>query len=342
MYDADRLDTGPSVRVGMLRDALARRTDLQVIAGPRLTRAREMVRWLLRRRRSRINAVYVEAASSFATPIDLAFLAVMRLRGAAVGVYFRDAYQLFRDQYPLARSRQRALDWLWRLSTPLLKRLATTAFAPSSGLADVLRLRDAVLLPPGTDPSTPVLGTAPGALVAYVGATGAADGLPLLMEAMQIVRARRPDAELVVVSAHDPRAHPGDPAWLHHEPADRAALARVLGPARLCVIPRPITPYTDLAVPIKLMDYLSFGKPIVATRCLETAQVLETAQAGLMTHDHPADLADAVVHVIESDYVAASLAASARAYAVDPAHTWDARADQIVRALVRGSGADYR
>jgi len=335
MYDAHRLDTGPSVRIGMLRAALARRTDLETIAGPRLTRALAAMRWLVTRRGGAVDAVYVEAASSFATPIDLAFLGLMRLKGAPVGVYFRDAYQLFRHQYPVSRFRHRFLDWFWRLSTPLLKRIATRRFAPSAGLAEALGLRDAVLMPPGTDPRAPFLGTCPGSTVAYVGEIGAADGLELLVEAMRQVRRRCPQADLIVVSAHDPRPRFGMPPWLRHVPVDRAALGQVLASARLCVIPRPITRYTDLAVPIKLMDYLSFGKPVVATDCFETARVVQASGGGLTVADRPEALADAIVRVIEDDDLARRLATAARQYAVAHEQTWDARAERILLELRR-------
>ena len=333
MYDADHLDRGPAVRVSMMRAALERQCDLHVISGSRRSRALAALRWLASPARGQVDAVYVEAASSFATPVDLAFLGLMRLQGVPVGVYFRDAYQLFRNQYPLSRFRERILDGLWRISTPLLKHIATHRFVPSRGLASVLRIMNPTLLPPGTDPNAPFLGAAKGSTVAYVGAIGAADGLHLLIEAMTRVREQIPTAELLVISARDPRSAPGQPAWLRHERADRARLWVLLADARVCVIPRPITAYTDLAVPIKLTDYLSLGKPIVATACHETELILLETGAGLVVDDNPTSLAGAIIRVLQHDDLAETLAFAARRYAVDPEQTWDARARRVISAL---------
>src|SRR5260221_10516264 len=85
-------------------------------------------------------------------PADLMLLAFIRVLGRPVGVYFRDAYQLFRWMYPIVRRRQRLMDWLWRLSMPIMRGIATRRFVPSARLAPVLPIVDPILLPSASDP----------------------------------------------------------------------------------------------------------------------------------------------------------------------------------------------
>ena len=62
--------------------------------------------------------------------------------------------------------------------------------------------------------------------------------------------------------------------------AARAELPGLLAPARVCVLPLPINDYTNLAVAVRLLEYLGFGKPIVATDTTETRAILAAAGAG--------------------------------------------------------------
>jgi glycosyltransferase involved in cell wall biosynthesis len=105
------------------------------------------------------------------------------------------------------------------------------------------------------------------------------------------------------------------------------------------VIPRPITEYTSFVLPIKLWDYLSYGKPIVATEVTETARLLKAAGAGILTPDTPEGLAEGIVRMLTEDGLAERCAAAARAYAVAPDNTWDARARTVLETLGLAVGA---
>ncbi|HEX6655405.1 MAG TPA: hypothetical protein VF153_04250, partial [Candidatus Limnocylindria bacterium] len=198
MYDARVPGSAPRVRIALLADALARRTRLvRADRGrwPRLL-ALPRVLWQLRG----VQAVYVESPTGASMPWDLLVLAMARGMGKPVGIYFRDAYQLFRDIYPPGSFRQRLSDAAWGLSIGFLRGLASVSFAPSAGLAAALRLHSSVLIPPGTDPSQPDLGAGDDPVIAYVGALNRADGFDRLLDAMSLVRAELPEARLLVVS----------------------------------------------------------------------------------------------------------------------------------------------
>jgi glycosyltransferase involved in cell wall biosynthesis len=334
MYDLAGMDRAPKVRIALMTEALARQTRTELITGGRTGRFVASVRWLAAGGPRRVGAVYVESATTSAMPADLAFLALMRMLGQPVGVFFRDAYQLYRDVHPRTRRRQVLSDWLWRLSTPLLKRLATVRYAPSAGLATALGLESAVILPPGTDPTLPDLGVGEPDVVATIAQVAPGSGLDVLVEAMAIVRQRRPAASLTVVARSvDPETAAGLPEWVQVIPANRDFLPELLRPARVCVLPLPINAYTNLAVAVRLLDFLGFGKPIVATDTAETRALIATSQAGTVTEYSPAGLADGILPILEDEDLAGRLAANARRYACSPDATWDARARTVLRTL---------
>jgi glycosyltransferase involved in cell wall biosynthesis len=337
MYDLTGLDRAPKVRIEMMTRALSGRTHTERIVGVGRGRVAATWRWVLGGGPRRVGAVYVEPTTTTVMPTDLAFLLLMRLLGYPVGVYFRDAYQYYRYMYPRRKLRVFA-DWAWRLTTPLMARIATVRYVQSLALGKVLRLRSPELLPPGTDPASPDLGAGNKPLVAYVGAAGWADGYDTLVSAMAIVRKRCPEANLVTVGAVPPKQLAALPDYVSVRRTGRDGLVELLRDARVCVIPRPITEYTNFVLPIKLWDYLSYGKPIVATQVTETVRLLEAAGAGIVTPDTAEGLADGIVRMLTEDGLAERCAAAARAYAVDPANTWDARACTVLETLGVAAG----
>ncbi len=331
MYEPAGQDSAPKVRIRLLGEALARQADVETVSGNRIGRIRPILRWLRDPGMGAVDAVYVESSTSTSTPVDLAFLAWARLRGRPVGVYFRDAYQLYRHLYPRSRPRQLVADLAWRVTNPLLAAVASVRFAPSRGLADALGLRDAIVLPPGTEPGLPrpALGSAP--VVGYVGGVAAADGFDRLLVAMEQVRIILPEATLRVVGRPAARSLP---AWVEIRPGSRVELSERLAGVRVCVVPRPINAYTDLAMPVKVMDYLSLGRPIVATAAGETAAFLRDSGAALLVPDDPGSLADALVRVLAEPGLAERMADAASALACRPDVTWDGRARSLLAALL--------
>jgi glycosyltransferase involved in cell wall biosynthesis len=334
MYDISRADQAPAVRIGLMAEALRRLGPTEVITGGRGRRFLRAVRWLASGGPRRVAGVYVESATSSSMPTDLAFLALMRLLGRPVGVFFRDAYQFYRDIYPRRRRRQILTDVLWRITTPMLKAVATVRFVPAPGYAAALRIAQPVFLPPGTEAAAPALGAGRDPLVAYVGNTNAADGFSILLEAMASVRETVPDARLRIVSRSiSAEQAAGLPDWVEVTQGDRARLPELLRDARVCVIPRPINAYNTIAAPVKLWDYLSFGKPVVATSPTGGDVAIEESGAGLLVEGTVTGIAEGLRSVLADRKLAEEMAARATAYARSPRATWDARARTVLEAL---------
>jgi len=334
MYALRHLDRAPEVRIVAMTEALARQVRTERIVGGRLGRVWAGLRWLLGGGPRRVRAVYVEAPTTNAMPTDLLFLAFMRLLRKPVGVYFRDAYQLFRDVHPRRRRTQFLTDWLWRLSHSLLKKVGTVHYAPTEGLARALKLSNAVPLPPGTDPLLPDLGVGEKDLVVAIVQPGARTGFDRLVEAVAVVRETRSEARLRIgVRRASLAACEGLPEWVETVPADEAILDEVLRPGRVCVLPLAVTAYTQLAVPVRLLRFLSLGKPVVATETAPTRAILEESAAGIATPDTAAGLASGISRILGDDALAHRMARNARAFAVSEAQTWDARAATVLDTL---------
>ena len=104
--------------------------------------------------------------------------------------------------------------------------------------------------------------------------------------------------------------------WILLDGVDRAGLPDALGLASVLVVPHPANAYMDAAVPVKLLDSMAAGRPVVVTPRTETRRIVESAKAGMVARgDGPEELADAIAPILEDAHLAARLGAGARAAA---------------------------
>ncbi|MDA8192858.1 MAG: glycosyltransferase [Thermaerobacter sp.] len=340
-YPLERLDRAPKVRIYEMASALAHYATVTLVAGSRRDRARRL-RGVAAGILPRVDLVYVESASSTATPTDLWFLARVRQRRIPLAVYVRDAYQRFPDLYPARTAKEKLLAALYGVSLAAYNGLATQVFVPTPGLAAVVRSPHPALLPPGGRPYPRPPGPPPDPCqVLYVGAGGPYDGVDGLLEAMQQVRATEPRARLTLVMRR--------PEWPLSKVPDGVELVEAAGPelapylwrAGLAVIPRPDTAYNRLALPVKLLDYWSHGLPVVVTGPSAAASLTESAGAGLAVPASVEGIAAGLTRLMGDPAMRAGFAAGALAAVAGP-HHWDRRAEAVLALLTGKRGDDGR
>jgi glycosyltransferase involved in cell wall biosynthesis len=338
MYRLDSDRTGPMVRIGAVRAALSRVVSLDVVSGTRTARAWEMLRYALSGRLRRLAGIYVESSSSLPGPADLIFLWLARSLGVPVLTYVRDAYQLFPEYYPLTSLRRRISRMAFLPVFRTLARVSSVVAFPSRGLARAVLgdgnwARDAALLPPGARlPTVPALDTAARAILYVGGMDHAASGGDLLLDAMDLARERVHDLRLICVVPEGQRPREPYPAWLEVVRGGDREIAGLLPRVLATATPRLRSPYNDLAVPIKVVEYLGYGRPMIVTDAAETAAIVEAAGSGVVVPATTEGLADGIVSVAESS--AAQLhrwGDAARAAAV--ASSWDVRGAEILALL---------
>ncbi|MCL5971128.1 MAG: glycosyltransferase, partial [Firmicutes bacterium] len=110
------------------------------------------------------------------------------------------------------------------------------------------------------------------------------------------------------------------------------SLESLLQNAQVAVIPRLDTRYNRLALPVKLMDYLSQGLPVVVTKGSEAASVVEKAHAGLVTEHSVAALAKALEFLLQHDPERQQMSCNAISYVSQ--NLWDDRAASVLATLL--------
>ncbi len=330
-YPLDVLDRAPKVRTYHMIEAIARQAWVTVITGTRSQRRSILLKSLALL--DTVDGVYLESGSSTATPTDLWFLYQVHRRGIPLAIFVRDAYQMFPNLYPPKGFRERVLAMMYRVTLGFYAHWARVLFVPTQGLGMVIPGKaHQALLPPGgylALPRQPIDIVRPA--IVYVGAGGSHDGVARLLEAFLQVRQEVPSAELWLVMRPEETKHlalgPGVTLWQ----ASGSELKALLRKAAVAVIPRVDTAYNRLAFPVKLMDYLSEGLPVVVTKDSEAARFVESAGAGLGAEDSAAGLASGLTWMLTHDAERMRMAEATR----DVVHQnlWDHRASTVLMAL---------
>ncbi len=332
-YPLDRLDRAPKVRIYHMAEAFARLGTVTLMAGTRTQRREALPRLLKSLPWDEVDAVYVESASSTAVPADIQFLRALRRQGVPVGIFVRDAYQLFPHLYPQRGLKARTLMSLYRLTLAAYRQWASALFVPTPGMARAIGAPGAYLLPPGASlrPRPDGLSAVPRRLI-YVGAGGAHDGVDRLVQAMPLVLQEVPDASLLLVMRPGEAPDLDLPPWIERTAAHGEQLSALLWQSAWAVIPRVNTSYHQIALPVKLFDYLSHGLPVVVTGPSDMAEMVTRHHLGAVSHDDVESLAATLVQALKQppeqyqDVIGRFVADN----------RWEARAGAVLTTLQEG------
>jgi len=207
--------------------------------------------------------------------------------------------------------------------------------APSASFAELAGLDPArtIVAPNGSDVSRVTPRPFPGQpAIGMISGAAEGRGIEALIAAARLVRAGQPDLRLILWLAAGDEAGEAFLAGLRgatdHEPwieigtVEQAGLADALGRATVLVVPHPANAYMDVAVPVKLLDSMAAGRPVVVTPRTETRQIVEAAGAGVVTGgDEPEALAAAIEPLLADPSLAARLGAAGRT-AVERDYDW--------------------
>lgn len=334
MYPLDRGLWGATTRITQLRSELEARVRLDVVSGTRGARGIDLLRYAFSGRLRGLRGIYVENASTLPGPMDLLFLALARALGISVLTYVRDAQYLFAEYYPVTSVKR----WLARAAfvpaVRLLMGVSSLVAFPSSGLARAIHGddREVLLLPPGARlANAPPLDPAATGLLFVGNLRYAAHGGDILLAAIQAARDDGHDVTLICVLPPGAEG-PTNEEWLRVERAEGAEIERLLPEVRATITPRRRTPYNDLAVPIKVLEYLGYARPLIVTDTEETTAIVRRADAGVVVLDTVDGLRGGIDQVWEAD--AAQLNAwAANARTAAEANSWGVRAERILELL---------
>lgn len=306
----------------------------------------------------KVDFVYSEAATTptglgepvtLATSVsrDVRFLQYCQRSGIPVGLFYRDVYWRFPIYDELVkRPISTVLRALYRHDLRGYRRAKATIYLPSivmSKWVPIVSPDRFAELPPGctirdaADPTEQSTTDQPSKLsLLYVGGLG--NNYRMHETVRQV--AGRADVEFVICTR--------EAEWEQREPEYRDVfrpnirvvhasgdeLDDLYAEADVCMLAVEPISYWEFAVPMKMLEYTGYGKPIIASKNTYSATFVERNDLGWVVNYGSAELPELLDRLTaEPDLVSEQ---SAHVREVRELHTWEARARQVARDLSIG------
>ena len=353
-YSINRMDSAPSIRAYNLYLALKDIADVNVtlvsppiwdsnafksmsfkikgwdflfsIYGRMLS---EMIHWI---KKKKIDYVYIESLATSLYRFDYIFLNALKKKDIPIFPYIRDLYWKYEGTLKLEKKwfeySQREYDWYLKNATALL--------FPSKLMSDTIEFPEKYVLPPAGDASRCLnREISDNKNITFISGISPGIGIEILMKAMGIVINEYPDAHCTIVGRGDQEIID---KWENKDYVtfitDKTYkdIPDILSNTYATIIPHPRTPYNDFAMSFKIFDYMSSGRPIVATNCTEQAKFIKENDVGIITDDNPDSLAEGVLKLIENRDLAMRYGKNAF-LAVKNKHSWEHRAKELIKIM---------
>ena len=355
-YSIDRMDNAPKIRAYNMYHALESIAEVTLISSPVLDYGihkfigSKIKRWdilfsIYKRmlsemihliKKNEIDYVYIEAFASSLHGFDYIFLNMLVKREIKIFPFLRDLFWL----YPEGLNRDTRSDKYCQREYNWYLKNATALLYPTKIMADTVDFPEKYALPPAGDPSRCLNPEIPdNKNMTFVGGIYPKMGINLLVEAMGIVVEDHPDAHCTIVGHGDEKIIN---RWKNKNyvtfMTDKTYkdIPHILSETYATVLPWLIIPHNDITVPLKLFDYMSSGRPIVATNCRGMANFIKENDIGIITDDNPESLAEGISKLLNNRDLAVRYGRNAF-LAVKNKHSWVHRARELIRIMEKHS-----
>ena len=263
------------------------------------------------KRGERFDICYIEPPSGpFLCPTDLKLLKQLDRCDIPVGLFYRDAYYLFPDSFSSGIHLKEALiSHMMKRDRKVFSKACDIIYVPTTSFGELVDFPNKTIpLPPGcSGQGKNVLGyTSSQATGIYVGGISEEYGSLLLLDSFALARQKGYAVKLIFVCPKDswsslPSKYVAydQHEWLEVVHASGDELNQYYEKADFGIIPRLRTPYNDIAFPVKLVEYLSHGLPILATNCTAVEEFVLHWHVGLITTDDVASFSGAIANFVQ-------------------------------------------
>ena len=333
MYPLKELNSAPKVRSFFLHNELNKIEKTDLIEGSRLSRSLKLIDWLVGGDFIKNRIIYVEASTTVGSPIELLVLTVAKFLRKRIFIYIRDAYPKFPDEFPADSIKTKILYLGWKISFLIYKFLSVKLIFPTKELASSLGIPEDkfLLLPPAGNASEGLRIGAKGHKIGYVGGFNPRYGSDVMIEMVSKLKSKFKDTLLVAVVRSSDLEKIESSSFegkVEFKVVDYGKLKEVLIDVSICFLPLPETPYNKLSLPIKLFDYMSFGKAVVTTNLPAVAKIVREEKIGLVADNNPEDLAEKVSMLFDNERLIKEFQKNSLA-AIRLHHSWSHRARKL-------------
>jgi glycosyltransferase involved in cell wall biosynthesis len=297
----DKLDSGSSVRPAKMIDAFEQLGyNVDTVTGGSEER-REQIKNIRRNNRG-YEFCYSEPTAWPLHPlVDYRLYWYLQSNSISTGIFYRDIYWKFPKLFDNSGLKYWELQLRYRLDLAVMKRIGDVIYTPSTSFGEHLETPTTPLPPGGIDQTSTSKSSTQLQRLIYVGGASRRYGSELLSKAHKIAAADQNITLDLVTRKSEYQSLPtqvrqrfqSDSVSVHHASGDD--LISLYKRADAGIIPLIPSSYNNIAIPVKLYEYLSYGLPVITTDLNEVASFVQSTDCGVVCNADPDDLAQAIV-----------------------------------------------
>lgn len=270
---------------------------------------------------------------------DLQLIHFIHKRGIPMGYFYRDFYRKFPELYPRRKGivngiKEKMLD-IYQWMTDFTLRDVDIVYVPSDESKKLFSFHDMRELPPAGERC--FQGTkARNNSVIYVGGITEHYGFDRLLDTFSILNKNHTSYRLICICREQEWKkfeHVQKSAeWLEVYHASGDGLAKYYAMASVAVIPKKNNEYNQLAVSVKLFEYMSYGLPVVQISSKAMDEIINENRIGIVTGEEPSELAEGLRTLLTDSVLYEQYAKNVRESLLKR-HLWTHRAQQVINDL---------
>lgn len=310
--------SGSSVRPMRMFDAFIERGyEVKLLSGAgnhrqvRNENVKEIKKWL---KLNKPDFCYIEPPSG---PLffycDRSLIRTLHQMRIPIGFFYRDLYWKFpskefdnHSEFGMKWLKNKVIHWMQFRDFRLIQRNVDQIYFPSNACNQFMKLKHYSILPPGCMNFELPQKNQFEATAIYVGGATVRYGLGLVLESCIKVADQMPMKLHVVCPQKqwnqwvmEYPQYQDLPNWIElHHIGDGPEMEKLYEQSDFALVPILKTEYNDLALPIKLFEYISRLLPVVVTRCDAMEEFLRPYHIGYLSDDNVEDYSQAIGKMI--------------------------------------------
>lgn len=310
--DIKKVDSGSGVRPAkMLNSFIKEGYDVTVLTGNQneSTRKRDIELISKKIRKGAFDICYIESP---VYPImlhkDRKLIKKICKSDIPTGYFYRDFYRKFPRLFPRRKgiincAKEFYLDIMQKLTDRVI-RYCDIVYLPSERAKSLFKYKDMRVLPPAGDNKI-VKKNKTNNTVIYVGGVTEIYGFDKLFNGIKIAQSRNDKLKAILVCRKKEwdaiKEKYKDIPWLEVYHVSGNKLEELYARADIGILTKHKNEYNDMAVSVKLFEYISFGLPVVSTQSDTTDEIINNLNIGLTVADDPENIAKGIIKLLNNN-----------------------------------------
>lgn len=269
-------------------------------------RWKRVIKYFKEIKKNSYDACYVEPPSGpiFNLCDHLLMIYISKIKKIPVGVFYRDAFWKLSEHYSKKELKAKLIVLMHKFDWKVIKYVSKVLYVPSKTFSDYFEFDNKVILMPGAE-KIEDLAVGEDNTFIYVGGVDGLYGSSLLLDSFKMAYEKNNLIRLNLVcrEENDVIRKYKNEEWLNLfiGKSGKNELKEIYDKSKYSIVTLLPGVYSNLAVPIKLFEYISYEKPIVSTNCLEIEKIIKKYNIGKIANADEKSLSEAILNMVNNE-----------------------------------------